>query len=126
MIVTAGSAATELRAAGCEVLELPAEAGRVPVPVLMNELGRQRMTNVLIEGGSGVLGTFLDARAFDEVHVFISPKLIGGSEGKTPIGGCGMERIAEAILLASWNVEMIDGDLYVRGERGTEYPRQSL
>jgi diaminohydroxyphosphoribosylaminopyrimidine deaminase/5-amino-6-(5-phosphoribosylamino)uracil reductase len=102
------------------MLELPGEAGGVALPALMLELGRRRMTNVLVEGGSGVLGGFLDLRMIDEVHVFIAPKLIGGDASKSPIGGRGVERIAEALTFARWKIEMIEGDLYLHGERGPE------
>src|SRR5262249_5239908 len=50
----------ELRGAGCEVFSLPAEEGLPSVPALLDALGARRMTNVLVEGGSAVLGSFLD------------------------------------------------------------------
>src|SRR5262249_34016937 len=56
-----GQAAAGLLAAGCEVISLPAARGRPAVAPLLDELGRRRMTNVLVEGGSEVLGGFLDA-----------------------------------------------------------------
>jgi diaminohydroxyphosphoribosylaminopyrimidine deaminase/5-amino-6-(5-phosphoribosylamino)uracil reductase len=120
LIVVASPARLELSASGCEMLELPGEAGGVALPALMSELGRRRMTNVLVEGGSSVLGACLDARAIDEVHVFIAPKLIGGAAARTPIGGRGVERIAEALSFARWKIEVIEGDLYLHGERGPE------
>jgi diaminohydroxyphosphoribosylaminopyrimidine deaminase/5-amino-6-(5-phosphoribosylamino)uracil reductase len=81
------------------------------------ELGRRRFTNVLVEGGSRVLGSFLDARAVDEVHVFIAPRLAGGAEALTPVGGRGVEKIAEALTLAECRVEVVEGDVYVHGWR---------
>ncbi len=74
----------QLTAAGCEILPLPLGEGRdegaaVSVLALLDELGRRRMTNILIEGGSKLLGALFDAGAIDEVHVFIAFKLIGGA-----------------------------------------------
>jgi diaminohydroxyphosphoribosylaminopyrimidine deaminase/5-amino-6-(5-phosphoribosylamino)uracil reductase len=85
------------------------------VGALLDEMGRRRMTNVLIEGGSGVFGSFLDIREIDEVHVFIAPRLVGGDDAKTPIGGNGVKKIADALALAEWQVEMIEGDVYLHG-----------
>jgi diaminohydroxyphosphoribosylaminopyrimidine deaminase/5-amino-6-(5-phosphoribosylamino)uracil reductase len=107
-----------LRAAGCQVLMLEPDAlGRPDLQHLLVHLGRQRATNLLVEGGAQVLGSFLDAGAIDEVHVFIAPRLIGGAAAKTAITGTGLERIAAALLLTETAVELIDGDIYVRGRR---------
>jgi diaminohydroxyphosphoribosylaminopyrimidine deaminase/5-amino-6-(5-phosphoribosylamino)uracil reductase len=118
LVVTAGpppGRAEALRDAGCEVLAVAAEAGRPALGPLLDELGRRRCTNVLVEGGSEVHGSFLDAGAVDEVHVFIAPRLAGGAAGRTPLGGRGAAAIADAPRLDEWETEWIDGDLYVHG-----------
>lgn len=119
LVVSAAAPAdrvSALRQAGCEILVPPAEHEGAPrLHALLDELGKRRWTNLLVEGGSDVLGRFLDARAIDEVHAFISPKLIGGSEGKTPVAGRGVESLADAWNLTAWHVELLDGDVYVRG-----------
>ena len=91
--------------------------GQTDVKALLAELGRRRFTNVLVEGGGGVLGAFLDAGAIDEVHVFIAPRLAGGAEARTPFGGKGVDKIAEALALTEMHVEDIEGDLLVHGRR---------
>jgi diaminohydroxyphosphoribosylaminopyrimidine deaminase / 5-amino-6-(5-phosphoribosylamino)uracil reductase len=119
VVVTAGplppEREEELRAAGCEVLAVAADAGRPAVPALLDELGRRRLTNVLVEGGSEVLGSFLDSGAIDEVHVFIAPRLAGGAGARTPMAGRGVEAIASALRLDRREVEPVEGDLYVHG-----------
>jgi diaminohydroxyphosphoribosylaminopyrimidine deaminase/5-amino-6-(5-phosphoribosylamino)uracil reductase len=107
----------ELRAAGAEVLNVAEEKGRPSVPVLLDELGRRRMTNVLVEGGAAVLGSFLDAGAIDEVHIFLAPRLVGGAGAKSPIAGRGVERIAEGLSFAHWELERIDSDVLWHGWR---------
>ncbi len=99
----------------CEILQFQADDGRVSLPALVAELGRRRMTNLLVEGGSAVLGSFLDARLVDEVHVFIAPLLCGGSMALTPVGGLGVERIAAALHLGRHEVEAVDGDVHLHG-----------
>jgi len=108
-------AAQPLQAAGCEVLSLPATDPAAQVRLLLDELGRRRMTNVLVEGGSEVLGSFRDAGAIDEVHVFIAPRLLGGTMALSPVGGRGADEIANSLSLAEWHVEEIAGDLLVHG-----------
>jgi diaminohydroxyphosphoribosylaminopyrimidine deaminase/5-amino-6-(5-phosphoribosylamino)uracil reductase len=98
---------------GIEVLVLPGQ--RPGVEPLLDELGRRRITNVLVEGGSAVLGSFLDAREVDEVHVFIAPRLAGGAAARTAVAGEGIATIREALTLAEWSVQEVEGDLYVCG-----------
>jgi diaminohydroxyphosphoribosylaminopyrimidine deaminase/5-amino-6-(5-phosphoribosylamino)uracil reductase len=105
----------ELQALGCEVLQLRSEDPPASVLAVLDELGRRRMTNVLVEGGALVLGSFLDARAIDEVHVFIAQRLIGGSEAKTPIAGMGMERLRDALDLTGCQVEQLESDVVIHG-----------
>jgi diaminohydroxyphosphoribosylaminopyrimidine deaminase/5-amino-6-(5-phosphoribosylamino)uracil reductase len=120
LVVTTAQAPAEwleaLSGTGCEVLVLPANGGRPDIVSLLGEMGRRRFTNVLVEGGSGVAGGFLDAGAVDEVHAFLAPKLVGG-DGRTPSAGRGIGRISEAIALPHVAVEILDGDVYVRAWR---------
>ncbi len=117
LIVTASDVAADrrraLEALGCEVV--PLLEGRASIPALLAELGRRRMTNVLVEGGSSVLGSFLDAGAIDEAHVFIAPRLAGGAGALTPIGGHGVGTIRQALRLETLQVELIEGDVYWHG-----------
>jgi diaminohydroxyphosphoribosylaminopyrimidine deaminase/5-amino-6-(5-phosphoribosylamino)uracil reductase len=121
LVATTEAASTdtagELQRLGCEVLHLPAVEGMPDVAALLAELGRRRFTNVLVEGGGAVLGSFLDAHAIDEVHVFLAPVLAGGADARTPVGGVGVARIADALRLANCRVEMIEGDVYLHGWR---------
>lgn len=99
---------------GVEVLPLEGNhADRLAA--LLVELGRRKMTNVLIEGGARGLGAALDARLIDEVHAFIAPKLTGGADAPSPIGGHGIHDMTAALNLTGVEVQVIAGDVYVRG-----------
>src|SRR5438132_14358668 len=117
LVVTLPTASSvqELHAMGCTTLGLP-DAGndRPDILVLLDELGRRRMTNVLVEGGAEVLGSFFDAQAVDEVHAFIAPRLAGGN-ANTAVAGLGVARIADSLNLAEWQVERIDTDILIHG-----------
>lgn len=87
----------------------------VDLLALLDELGRRRMTNVLVEGGSTLLGSLFDAEAIDEVCVFIAPKVIGGKNAPSPIGGAGFEKIASALALANPEIRQVGDDVLVWG-----------
>jgi diaminohydroxyphosphoribosylaminopyrimidine deaminase / 5-amino-6-(5-phosphoribosylamino)uracil reductase len=111
----------QLIAAGCQILLVPAQCDaetshcRADINLLLAELGRRQVTNVLVEGGSELLGSFFDARAVDEVHAFIAPKLIGGSGAPAPIGGTGVEKIAAGLALVDPQIRHSGDDLYIQG-----------
>jgi diaminohydroxyphosphoribosylaminopyrimidine deaminase/5-amino-6-(5-phosphoribosylamino)uracil reductase len=102
------------RAKGAEVVSREATPSAREV---LHDLGRRRFTNVLVEGGAGVLGSFLDADAIDEVHAYVAPLLVGGDSGLSPVGGAGVERIANAKRFGKVTAEVIDGDVWVRAIR---------
>ncbi len=130
VIVAAGPAASEenvrrLLAAGVEVLRLPsANAGehssqptdtRPDLRGLLAELGRRDMTNVLVEGGSGILGALFDRQLCDEVHVFVAPKIVGGASAKSPVAGIGLDQIPALADLQNPEFEIVDDDVYIHG-----------
>jgi diaminohydroxyphosphoribosylaminopyrimidine deaminase/5-amino-6-(5-phosphoribosylamino)uracil reductase len=99
---------------GCEIVSFPG-AGGVPIIPLLQELGRRGMTNVLVEGGGHVLGSFLDVRQIDAVEVYVAPLIAGGAHSPTPVQGRDLAVMAEAIRLEGLELERIDNDIRVRG-----------
>jgi diaminohydroxyphosphoribosylaminopyrimidine deaminase/5-amino-6-(5-phosphoribosylamino)uracil reductase len=101
---------------GCEVLTVPGAAGsaRVAVGPLLDEFGRRGMTNLLVEGGGRVLGSFLDAGEVDAVEVYLAPILEGGDHGFTPIRGRGRDLMSQALRLEAGDVDRVGGDLRIR------------
>lgn len=115
ILLAAAEATSHLQDAGLEILQLPTAQGRPSIAALLSELSRRRMTNVLVEGGSAVLGSFLDGGFVDEVHAFIAPMLAGGSAAPSAIGGGGVARIAESLPLMNCTCEPVEGDYYIHG-----------
>ncbi len=118
VLVAAGSASSaadrvRLSTAGCEVWVCPGDSPAARLDALLAELGRRRLTNVLVEGGGHVLGSLLDARQIDEVHVFVAPKLFGGVTARTAIAGGGIAAVTEALPLETPEVRQVDGDTYL-------------
>jgi diaminohydroxyphosphoribosylaminopyrimidine deaminase/5-amino-6-(5-phosphoribosylamino)uracil reductase len=81
------------------------------------------LTNLRVEGGGRVLGSFLDARAVDAVEVFIAPLVEGGAPRFTPAQGAGGARIADALRLERQELQILDGDLHLRGTFPPAWPR---
>src|SRR5690242_5960072 len=84
-----------LRAQGVEVVN----AKHRDLHDVLRELGSRSLQSVLVEGGSTIAGEFLDAGLVDKVTVFIAPKLVGGTDAPSAIGGRGVEAMSEALEL---------------------------
>jgi diaminohydroxyphosphoribosylaminopyrimidine deaminase/5-amino-6-(5-phosphoribosylamino)uracil reductase len=111
-------AASRWSHAGAEVLTLPLNSeGKLPLSILLKNLGERRMTNLLIEGGGATLGMFFDSDLIDEVHCFIAPKLIGGSEARPAFGGKGRAEMEQALNFPFGEWENLGSDLYFHGWR---------
>jgi len=105
----------ELRAAGAEVLVLPAADGRVDLKALAAALGERDIMSVLLEGGSTLAWSALAAGIVDKVALFYAPMIVGGEEGIASVGGAGVERISEAFRLRDMTLERLEDDLLVEG-----------
>lgn len=99
---------------GCEVIVVPGN-GRVPIGPLLDILGGRGATNVLVEGGGKVVGSFLDAGEVDAVEVYLAPVIEGGDHAHTPVRGIGLLDMAQSLRLSSHQVEVCDGDVRILG-----------
>jgi diaminohydroxyphosphoribosylaminopyrimidine deaminase/5-amino-6-(5-phosphoribosylamino)uracil reductase len=104
-----------LAQAGCEVFALAASTPEERLQEFVEELAGRQMTNILVEGGSTLLGSMFDAGLIDEVHTFIAPKLVGGIFAKPPITGTGRALIDEATKLRNIETRPIGDDIYIQG-----------
>jgi diaminohydroxyphosphoribosylaminopyrimidine deaminase/5-amino-6-(5-phosphoribosylamino)uracil reductase len=78
-------------------------------------LAARGMSNLLIEGGGRLLGTFFDESLVDEVHVFIAPRIVGGASATMPVAGRGVATIAESLRLTGVRQCNCEGDVYLSG-----------
>jgi diaminohydroxyphosphoribosylaminopyrimidine deaminase/5-amino-6-(5-phosphoribosylamino)uracil reductase len=123
LVYTGEGAAQEsrekLRAAGAEIVPVPATGGRTSLGAVLDDLGRRGINLVLLEGGSEVLGSFFDAGLIDQVLVFVAPKLCGGRAAKSPVGGEGLAKMLDALILRELSNYRLEGDVIVEGKLGS-------
>jgi diaminohydroxyphosphoribosylaminopyrimidine deaminase/5-amino-6-(5-phosphoribosylamino)uracil reductase len=108
------SGAVALRAKGIEILK------HRDLSAVLRELGSRSLQSVLVEGGSTIAAQFLDAGLVNKVTFFIAPKIIGGVDAPSAIGGSGVEAMSEALELERVTVVQGGKDVEVTG-----YPRNT-
>ncbi len=109
----------ELEAKGVSVIRIPDRKGRVDLKILMKELGGRGIDSILLEGGAELNFSALTEGIVDKIMVFIAPKIVGGAEAKTPVGGEGIKLMKHALQLQEVDIARIDGDILI-----TAYPQK--
>jgi len=84
---------------GVTVLEVPGPGDSVPLVAALRALRRRGVWSLMVEGGSELLGSFLAARAFDQVALFRAPLLLGGKGSLPAFGGPDPRRLAAAVRM---------------------------
>jgi diaminohydroxyphosphoribosylaminopyrimidine deaminase/5-amino-6-(5-phosphoribosylamino)uracil reductase len=67
----------QLRRRGARVEVLPAEAGRVPLGKVLDQLGEEGILTVLTETGTRLNTALLEGGMVDRIHLFVSPQIMG-------------------------------------------------
>jgi len=105
--------AKDLEKAGASVILLPSEEGRPRLPEVLEYLGGLGVNDLLVEGGSTILASFLDERLFDGVSLFVSPGFLG--KGR-PLSGDSLQRDLEnAFRVRIQKTVLVEGDLWIEG-----------
>jgi diaminohydroxyphosphoribosylaminopyrimidine deaminase / 5-amino-6-(5-phosphoribosylamino)uracil reductase len=86
---------------------------KMPLGVVLAELGQKKVTSVMIEGGGNLLGHALDERLIDKVQIYVAPILTGGPI--VAFGGRGALRTHEGAHLERVRFEKIGTDICVTG-----------
>lgn len=105
-----------LESKGVSVLVIDSREGKVDMTKLMERLGSMGFDSILLEGGSTLNWSCLEAGIVDEVMMFIAPKLIGGYKANSAVGGHGVMSMQEALKLSEIEYSQVGEDLLVRGK----------
>ena len=95
---------------GVEVWAVPGRGEQIDLKALLQRLGKAGLLHVLVEGGAGVHGSFLSSRLWDEMWLFVAPKLFG-HEGLTFSGGLQVDDAKKAVPLQIAGVDRVGADL---------------
>ena len=101
----------KLQDKGIRVIITKPDKGMVDLRELMKELGKSEIISIMIEGGSELNSSAINAGLVDKIMIFTAPKLIGN--GKGAIGNLGITKIAKAINLKDPVCRLVGKDLLI-------------
>jgi diaminohydroxyphosphoribosylaminopyrimidine deaminase / 5-amino-6-(5-phosphoribosylamino)uracil reductase len=126
--LAAGAAHAEaLRAAGCEVVAVPAAGGAcakaavpasgggVSLQAVLQDLGGRGMSRVLVEGGPRVFGSLFVEGLADRVMIFVAPRILAGAGAPGPVSGPDGRPLSAAASITDMTLEPIGPDLLIQG-----------
>jgi diaminohydroxyphosphoribosylaminopyrimidine deaminase/5-amino-6-(5-phosphoribosylamino)uracil reductase len=107
------SLAKKITEKGAELLAAPTAQGRCDLNFLTDELSRQGIAQLLVEGGPTAITSFLKQGLADEICVYIAPKILG-PQGSVNITEP-MAKLSEAVGLHYVDIKRFGDDVCLTG-----------
>lgn len=108
-VVDADKRRAALESAGAKVVLMPECDGRIDLRAALEYLAEQEINEVLLEAGSQLAGSVLQAGLIDEMVIYMAPHLMGdGAKGLFHIPG--LERMQERIGLSVSDIRAVGQD----------------
>ncbi len=106
----------KLESTGVELLQISEKNGHVDLEKLIRTLGEKKIDSILVEGGGNIHGSLLQTGLVNRVYAYIAPKLIGGKNALSPVGGEGIEKMKDAVVLQNQEILHLGADYCIRGD----------
>lgn len=97
------------------VIEAPARADRIDLRWLLNQLGGEAITSLLVEGGGEVNAAFLAAGLVQRIAFYYAPIILGGRHSRSAVAGENPEALSTAKQLAHVEHLQLGRDWLVTG-----------
>lgn len=120
----------DLTNAGAIVEELPTKSVRqgrttdvaidikkIDIQACLEHLDKLGYTSILVEGGSTIISSFIEALAFDKIVTYIGNLVIGGTNSTSAVGGTGFATLHDAPRLEFANSRILDNNIRIESYR---------
>lgn len=96
--------------------QFPLEEGHLPLSTILTTIAYEKMSSVLVEGGSYLLSAFFKQKLVNRLYTYIAPKIIGGTQSLMPIAGENLTHIYKAMQLTTQKIIPLDQDLCLEAD----------
>ena len=105
----------EMENRGVVVIPTGTLNGHIDLTKLMDTLGQMHIQSILVEGGAGIHGAFMDAGLVHKAVFFIAPVIMGGTAALSSIGGTGVPNLKSIYSLEHIHTESLGKDVMMEG-----------
>lgn len=95
--------------------------GRIDLGWLLDRMGKEGVTSLLVEGGGEVNAAFLQQNLAQEAVFYYAPKILGGNHARRGIAGSGARSLEEATRLTNTKWKQVGDDLVMKAEIMTSF-----
>lgn len=106
----------EYKTYGCQILQTDEEDGHISLTDLMRRLGKMGIDSILLEGGATLNEAAFRSSIVQKVQAYIAPKIFGGADAKSPVGGIGVDTPDQAYRLKAMKIRQFGEDIQIEGE----------
>ncbi len=89
---------------------------KIDIKKLLEILAEKKIDSILVEGGSSLQSSFIENNLVNRIITFISPKICGGINALSPVGGCGISEMKDAKNLKIVDIKRFDDDICIESD----------
>ncbi len=96
---------------GAKVIPVESTVNGLDITLILKQLGELGFTSVLVEGGSHVIASFVEAKAFNKIVTYIGNTIIGGQAALGAVNGQGIDQLVEGVQLRFESAAILDNNI---------------
>ena len=96
-----------------KVITVSDNAGMLDLNEIMHSLYDAGYMNIFVESGSRINGSFFFFFLVDKLEAFIAPKIIGGKDAISSIGGAGIDNMEQVLSFKDYNITKSGSDILI-------------
>jgi diaminohydroxyphosphoribosylaminopyrimidine deaminase/5-amino-6-(5-phosphoribosylamino)uracil reductase len=112
---TLNNKAEKLADKGIKIIEVEGTKDQISLEAVLKSLVKMNICSVLVEGGPEINGYLLEHKLADKIYWFIAPKLAGGRQAPSPVGGYGVEYMSDSCRVKNLELQRFGEDIMVTG-----------
>lgn len=98
------------------VLNIKMKNNHLDLNDLVEKLGAIGIDSIILEGARTLASNFIEEKLINYLKIYVCPKIFGGKDAVSPIGGIGVDEPSDAIKIINQKVSSIDDDVVIEGE----------